>query len=84
VSVLYLGSLYAGVFAEAGKAWTSDELDLNGNQKDVGFDLRLKGFTFYSYPVAASFEAAYSLNDVAYAHGGRIIVTLARRRARLA
>jgi len=25
-----------------------------------------------------------SLNDVAYAHGGRIIVTLARRRARLA
>ncbi len=66
VSVLYLGSLYAGIFAEAGKAWTTDELDLNGNQKDVGFDLRLKGFTFYSYPVAASFEAAYSLNDVAY------------------
>lgn len=65
-SVLYFGSLYAGVFAEAGKAWTTDELDLNGNQKDVGFDLRLKGFTFYSYPVAASFEAAYSLNDVAY------------------
>jgi outer membrane protein assembly factor BamA len=66
-SVLYLGSLYAGLFAEAGKAWTTDELDLNGNQKDVGFDLRLKGFTFYSYPVAASFEAAYSLNKVTYA-----------------
>jgi hypothetical protein len=65
-SVLYFGSLYAGLFAEAGKAWTSDEFDLNGNQKDVGFDLRLKGFTFYSYPVAASFEAAYSLNDVTY------------------
>ena len=66
-SVLYIGSLYAGLFAEAGKAWTTDELDLNGNQKDVGFDLRLKGFTFYSYPVAASFEAAYSLNKVTYA-----------------
>lgn len=65
-SVLYLGSLYAAVFAEAGKAWTSNEFDLNGNQKDVGFDLRLKGFTFFSYPIAASFEAAYSLNDVIY------------------
>jgi hypothetical protein len=65
-SVLYFGSLYAGIFAEAGKAWTTDELDLNGNQKDVGFDLRFKGFTFSSYPVAASFEAAYSLNDVNY------------------
>ena len=43
------------------------DFNLNGNQKDVGFDLRLKGFTFYSYPVAASFEAAYSLNDVEYA-----------------
>jgi hypothetical protein len=65
-AVLYLGSLYAGIFAEAGKAWTANDIDLNGNQKDVGFDMRFKGFTFYSYPVAASFEAAYSLNDVTY------------------
>ncbi|MCX5752699.1 MAG: hypothetical protein NTW97_03520, partial [Candidatus Krumholzibacteria bacterium] len=65
-SVLYFGSLYAGLFAEAGKAWITDDLDLNGNQKDVGLDLRLKGFTFFSYPVAASFEAAYSLNEVKY------------------
>jgi hypothetical protein len=63
---IYLGSLYAGAFAEAGKAWTGDELDLNGNKKDIGFDLRLKGFTFCSYPIAASFEAAYGLNDVEY------------------
>jgi len=63
---VYLGSLYAGAFAEAGKVWTEDELDLRGNKKDVGFDLRLKGFTFHSYPVAASFEAAYGLNDVYY------------------
>jgi hypothetical protein len=63
---LYLGSLYAGAFAEAGKAWTGNTVDLNGNKKDVGFDLRLKGFTFSSYPIAASFEAAYGLNDVVY------------------
>lgn len=63
---LYLGSLYAGVYAEAGKAWNEDTFDLDGAKKDVGFDLRLKGFSFYSYPIAASFEAAYALDDVVY------------------
>jgi hypothetical protein len=66
VLALYAGSLYTGVYAEAGKAWTADEFDLTGNKKDVGFDLRLKGFTFYSFPIAASFEAAYGLDDVVY------------------
>ena len=63
---LYLGSMYAGLFAEAGKAWTEDTFDLDGNKKDVGFDLRLKGFTFYSYPIAASLEAAYGLDNVVF------------------
>jgi hypothetical protein len=63
---LYFGSLYGGVFAEAGKAWNEDEIDLNGNKKDYGFELRLKGFTFYNMPLAASFEAAYGLDDVVY------------------
>ncbi len=63
---LYFSSLYGGLFTEAGKAWDEDEFDLNGNKKDVGFELRLKGFSFYTYPIAASFEAAYGLNDVEY------------------
>lgn len=63
---LYFGSLYGGVFAEAGKAWNEDELDLNGNKKDYGFELRLKGFSFYNMPLAATFEAAYGLDDVVY------------------
>jgi outer membrane protein assembly factor BamA len=63
---LYLHSVYLGLFAEAGKAWNEEELDLRGNKKDVGFEVRMKGFTFYSYPLAVSFEAAYGLNDVEY------------------
>jgi hypothetical protein len=63
---LHLGSFYAAAFAEAGKAWNENKLDLNGNKKDVGFELRFKGFTFYSFPIAASFEGAYGLNDVNY------------------
>lgn len=63
---IYLGSLYAGIFAEAGKAWDGDLFDLNGNQKDAGFELKLKGFSFYSYPLAASFEAAYGFDEILY------------------
>ena len=72
---LYVGSIYAAAFAEAGKAWTTDVFDLDGNKKDVGFDVRLKGFTFYSYPIAASFEAAYGLNDVVYRDPFKTFVT---------
>ncbi len=63
---VYLQALYLGLFAEAGKAWNEEELDLRGNKKDVGFEVRMKGFSFYSYPLAVSFEAAYGLNDVQY------------------
>ncbi len=63
---LYFSSIYAGLFAEAGKAWNDDGFDLRGNKKDVGFEVRLKGFSFYSFPLAASFEAAYGLNDIKY------------------
>lgn len=62
----YLQSMYLGLFVEAGKAWDEEELDLRGNKKDLGFEIRMKGFTFYSYPLAVSFEAAYGLNDVQY------------------
>lgn len=63
---VYFGSIYAGLFAEAGKAWNEDKFDLRGNKKDVGFEIFLKGFSFYSYPLAVSFEAAYGLNDIFY------------------
>lgn len=63
---IYLGSLYGAVFAEAGKAWNENEFDLSGNTKDVGFELRMKGFTFYSYPLAVSFSGAYGLDVIEY------------------
>ncbi|MCK4236062.1 MAG: PD40 domain-containing protein, partial [Candidatus Krumholzibacteria bacterium] len=63
---IYLSSIYAGLFAEAGKAWNEDGFDFQGNKKDVGFELRVKGFSFYNFPLAASMEAAYGLDDVKY------------------
>jgi len=63
---IYVSSIYASLFAEAGKAWDEDELNLRGNKKDVGFEVRLKGFSYYNYPLAVKLEAAYGLNDVEY------------------
>jgi len=63
---IYLSSIYASLFAEAGKAWDEDKLDLRGNKKDVGFEIRAKGFSYYNFPLALSFEAAYGLNDIEY------------------
>ena len=64
--VFYLRSLYGAVFAEAGKAWNENKFDLNGNNKDVGYELRMDGFTFFSYPLALSFIGAYGLDTIEY------------------
>lgn len=66
LSVLHLSSLYGGLFAETGQAWDTGDPSWEEAKSDVGFELRLKGFSFYSYPLAASFEAAYGLDDVTY------------------
>jgi len=62
----YLASVYGGIFYEAGNAWNEDDFVTNGYKKDAGFELRLKGFNFSSYPMSASFEAAYGFDDVVY------------------
>ena len=62
----YFSSIFAGIFAEAGQAWDEDKFMLDGYKRDAGFELRLKGFSFYNYPLAASFEAAYGLDEIEY------------------
>ncbi len=62
----YLGSFYGGLFAEAGNAWNEDKIDIDNHKADIGFEIRGKGFNFYNYPLAISFEAAYGLDDIKY------------------
>jgi len=62
----YLGSLYGGLFVEAGNAWNKDKIDFSTSMSDVGFEFRGKGFNFYNYPLAVAFEAAYGLDDISY------------------
>jgi hypothetical protein len=63
---IYLDSIYGGVFAEIGKAWDTDEFATDDYLRDFGYEVRLKGFTFYSYPLAVTFEAAYGVDDHVY------------------
>jgi Tol biopolymer transport system component len=63
---IYLSSIYAAVYADAGKAWNEDEIEFRNNVKDIGYEIRAKGFTFYTYPLAVSFEAAYGFDEIEY------------------
>jgi hypothetical protein len=63
---IYLGSIYGGIFAEAGDVWDVGGFEFDRLKRDVGFELRIKGFSFYTYPIAASFETAYGLDEITY------------------
>ena len=63
---IYFQSIYAAVFAEAGKAWNKNTFDIEEPQTGVGYELRLSGFTFFSYPLAATFMGAYGLDTIEY------------------
>lgn len=63
---IYFQSIYAAVFAEAGKAWNENTFDIEDLKTGVGYELRLSGFTFFSYPLAATFMGAYGLDTIEY------------------
>jgi len=64
----YFGSLYAGIFAEAGEGWYRDDFSIDNLKRDIGVEIRLSGFNFNNYPMAATFMAAYGLDDVVYSN----------------
>jgi Tol biopolymer transport system component len=62
---LYFDKLYGSVFADLGNAWTAGSPDPSKKfKRDVGFELRLESFSFYSYPTRVFFSAAYGLDQV--------------------
>jgi len=65
--------MYAGVFAEAGLAWTGeddDKLDMDIGEyfdknlrKDFGVNLRIYGISFYGMPTAIDYSVAYGIDE---------------------
>ena len=57
--------MYAGVFADVGKAWNKRSLNWStkGFVRDAGFELRLDSLSFYNFPTMIEFSAAYGPDD---------------------
>jgi len=58
---LSVNRIYGGIFADYGNAWTGD-VDMSQWKTDIGAGLRLQMHSFYSYPTALAFDAAYGFN----------------------
>ena len=63
---IFFRSIYGAVFAETGKAWNENSFDIEDPLAGAGYELRLSGFTFFSYPLAVTFMGAYGLNAIEY------------------
>ncbi len=55
--------LYVSVFADIGDAWTGSFPGIDELKRNVGFELRLESFSFYSYPTRIFFSAAYGFDE---------------------
>ena len=60
---IYFDKLYASIFADVGNTWSGPVTpSLNVFKKDVGAELRLESFSFYSYPTRIFASAAYGFD----------------------
>ena len=60
---IFLSRLYGSLFAEYGKTWHASKNSQISRGRDVGAELRLEGFSFYSYPTRISLQAAYGMDN---------------------
>jgi outer membrane protein assembly factor BamA len=66
IPALYFRSLYAAIFAEGGKAWNENKFDVADPLTSAGYELRMSGFTFFSYPLAVTFMGAYGFDEIEF------------------
>jgi Tol biopolymer transport system component len=59
----YFDKLYFSVYGDIGNAWNGKAAKLKNFKKDLGFELRLLTYSYYVYPTAFAFNAAYGLDQ---------------------
>ncbi len=59
----YFDKLYLSVYGDIGNAWNGDNTKLKEFKKDVGMELRLLTYSYYVYPTAFAFNAAYGIDE---------------------
>lgn len=60
-----MNCIYLGFYHQIGNAWSGEITDFDPIQ-DVGTELRIGGNTFYSFPIALTFDVVYGLDKVQY------------------
>jgi hypothetical protein len=55
--------MFLGLFCDVGDAFDTDDVKKVKFKKNIGAGLRLSAFSFYGFPTALSFEAAYGLDE---------------------
>ena len=68
VANLTFDKLYGGLFFEFADAFDWDRFSPIKPKKDVGVSLRLSLFSFYGFPTALYFDAAYGLDKISVYH----------------
>jgi len=58
---LYIRDLYGGIFFQYGDAWIGTAR-INEFKRTIGYSLRLGTYSFYAFPTAFEFQAAYGLD----------------------
>ncbi|MFO7891409.1 MAG: hypothetical protein R6V04_13845 [bacterium] len=59
---LHLHKLYLSVYAQAGNIWSSEKFDTAEIKRDVGVQLRLQMFSFYTFPLCLTFDSVYGFD----------------------
>ncbi|MBP1654212.1 MAG: Tol biopolymer transport system periplasmic component [Bacteroidetes bacterium] len=62
IAALYFDKLYLSLYGDIGNAWTDSSPALKDYKTDIGAQLRLESFSFYSYPTRIFFDAAYGFS----------------------
>lgn len=57
----YLSDVYLSAYGDVGNCWNGNPIGTRF-KKDVGSELRMSGFSFYSFPTAIFFDATYGLD----------------------
>jgi Tol biopolymer transport system component len=60
-----MNCIYLGIYHQIGNTWSGAITDFEPIQ-DVGTELRIGGNTFYSFPIALTFDVVYGLDKVHY------------------
>ncbi len=59
---IHLHDLYISLYAQAGNIWSSKGFSEANIKKDAGIQLRLKMFSFYSFPLCLTFDSVYGFD----------------------